>query len=164
MTRALLALQRLPGAERVQPQSRAGWIDALPWMGLGLIVGVSFLAQPVKFLTPGLDRTQLIAVGSVIFHASHAVQWALCLLLCSLLPQRKARPAIAWLCLAPLGALLALQQFWLLPTLDERLRLMQAGQMPPASLHHVIYIGLELLKLSALLALARQPAQPTAPH
>jgi hypothetical protein len=36
--------------------------------------------------------------------------------------------------------------------------------MPPASLHHVIYIGLELLKLSALLALARQPAQPTAPH
>ena len=45
------------------------------------------------------------------------------------------------------------QTFVLFPVLDDRIELIQAGQEPPASWHHIGYIIGEVIKLILLIAL-----------
>jgi hypothetical protein len=37
----------------------------------GVIIGISLVAQPVKFTASGVALAQQVRIGSVIFHASH---------------------------------------------------------------------------------------------
>lgn len=135
---------------------------ALPWLMLGLVAGVSLFAQPLKFLTPGLSTAQLVAVGSTLFHGSHALQWAGLMALALLVPRKRARPAIAWGALAVATGTLLLQSVWLTPELDARLAVMLSGQSPPASVHHGAYVLIEAIKMAALLRLATLPRRPPA--
>jgi hypothetical protein len=133
---------------------------ALPWIVVGALAGISFFAQPVKFLTPGLTTAQLASVGSTIFHGSHAMQWiALAVLAVVVVPAKVNRP-MARLVLLVACSSLAVQQMLLMPALDLRLLQLQEGAVPPASLHHTVYVMLELFKLAALVALARQRLAP----
>lgn len=131
--------------------------DALPWLAFGLVAGISLLAQPVKFLTPGLTLAQLVSVGATIFKASHAVQAALFVLIALVVPKRKLAQGQSWLYLAGAVTVLAIQQIILMPPMDTRLALLQAGTQPPPSWHHAAYVVLELLKLAALFLLGRLP-------
>lgn len=131
--------------------------DALPWLAFGLVAGISLLAQPVKFLTPGLTLAQLVSVGATIFKASHIAQAALFGLIALVVPRRKLARGQGWLYLAGAVTALAIQQTILMPPMDTRLALMQAGTQPPPSWHHAAYVALELFKLAALFLLGRLP-------
>jgi hypothetical protein len=145
----------------MRPNFNDRW-QPLPWVALGLVAGVSFLAQPVKFLTPSLSVAELVSVGATIFRGSHAMQWALLLLMAAVMPASKSRPRRAYLLLGAFALALALQQWGLIPALDARLALMQAGKTPTQSLHHGAYVGLELGKLLVLFMLGRMPSRITA--
>jgi hypothetical protein len=135
-------------------EARLRWAEALPLVALGMIAGVSFLAQPAKFLTPGLNLSQLVSVGSTIFDVSHAVQWGWLLLLAVVVPPAKDNRALAWALLAAFGLTLSLQQFGLMPPLEARLVELRQGLQPAPSLLHAGYAGLEALKLAALFVLS----------
>ena len=140
--------------DKVRTEAGPQWAEALPLVALGMIAGVSFLAQPAKFLTPGLSLAQLVSVGSTLFDVSHAVQWAWLVLLAFVVPRAKARKPLAWALLAGFAFALALQQFSLMPPLEARLVALKQGLQPAPSLLHFAYIGLEAIKLAVLLGLS----------
>jgi hypothetical protein len=133
------------------------FIGLLAALTAGVVVGVSFIAQPVKFTAAGVGLAEQVRIGSVIFHASHKVQLALLLVLvAAVLAKRVDRlRSLIWLAVAV--AALAAQWFWLMPLLDSRVAELSAGQTPAPNLWlHGAYVALEVSKLLALLALAWQ--------
>lgn len=125
-------------------------VTALVWAGM--VIGVSGLATPIKFTAPSLSLPVALEVGHVTFHLLSRVELGMAGLL--ILIGVVARPP-RWslLCIGIVLALVAVQAFWLLPALDERVAIVIAGDMPPPSSLHLWYIGVEVAKLMALLAL-----------
>ncbi|MEZ5902955.1 MAG: hypothetical protein R3D88_06570 [Alphaproteobacteria bacterium] len=91
----------------------------------GLILGVSFLATPIKFQAPNLTIPVALEVGKATFHLFNSVEWGVIILVIVL---TKTSPAIRkkWLMCALMFIALSVQSFWLLPALDIRtVRLLQ---------------------------------------
>ncbi len=134
----------------------------MPLLALGMIAGVSFVAQPAKFLTPDLSLPQLVSVGATLFDVSHALQWGWLVLLAVFVPRAKARRSAAWTLLTAIAITLALQQFGLMPALDAQLVALKHGLPAEPSLAHAAYIALETSKVAALVVLSvlRPAARP----
>lgn len=136
---------------RLRPWTLGVLIIALLW--LGLLLGVAFLATPVKFSAPSLTLPVALDVGRHTFSAFNKVEWVLsAALLLALLGG--ARTRLGCVLAVALIALVVAETLWLLPALDQRVGLIIAGQQPPASALHEIYIALELVKLAALVLVA----------
>lgn len=126
---------------------------ALAMLLVGVIVGISFVAQPAKFSASGITLAQQVRIGSVIFHASHMVQLgllgALMLAVWGEAWTAALRPFVVVLLV--LG-LLGLQALWLMPALDARVADLSSGiVLRPAPWLHVTYAALELGKPLALI-------------
>ena len=121
---------------------------------LGGLLGVSFLATPVKFQAPSLDLPTALDVGRVTFALLSKTEWTLCaLLIASTLVSPQSRN----LRLGFLGVLvvvLLLQAVWLLPVLDARVSQIMTGVAVPGTAHHLLYIAAEALKVLVLLGLS----------
>ena len=125
----------------------------VPAIWLGLLVGVSFIATPVKFAAPTLELGPALDVGRVTFALFSKIEWGVAGILALVVivagfPRYRAAGA------SVLILALALQTFWLLPALDLRVAAIIAGETLPASYHHNAYGGLEIVKSATLLALA----------
>ena len=116
---------------------------------LGMILGISFLETPVKFMAPGVTLEIGLDIGRQVFGIFNKVECGLALALAILVGiiRQKGRwvilPVVVW-------SSLALQTFWLLPLLDDRVGLILQGQTPPPSHLHTFYVVLEVLKAIAL--------------
>lgn len=137
-------------------------IVALIW--LGMLIGVSFLATPVKFIVQDLSLPVALQVGQATFDLFARVEWGLAaaLVATSGLAWRQ-RPLTLVLVLAIAGVV-AVQAVWLLPALDARVDQIVAGVTPEASSHHMLYASLEAAKallLAAAAFLALRRAGPT---
>jgi hypothetical protein len=120
---------------------------------LGLLLGVSFLATPVKFLAPSLALPVALDVGRQTFTAFNRVELVLAVALLACVAVGRMR----WVGLglaAILAALVAVQTFWLLPALDARVEIILQGGTPPASGLHVLYIWADALKGALLVVSA----------
>ena len=117
----------------------------------GLVIGVSFLATPAKFLAPSLPLAAALDVGRQTFFVLNRTELVLGAILAVLGSVRAPsfRP-LAW---AVPGSLALLQAGWLLPLLDARVQQVLDGGTPPESLLHAVYVGIEVAKLGTLLAL-----------
>ena len=139
-----------------QSSSASLWLTlaaaiALVW--LGMVVGVSFIATPVKFAAASLTRPVAFDVGGVTFALFSRIEWGVCALLAiTLLIARPRRIALAMLAL--LIAIILLQCLWLLPELNLRAAAVIAGKPLPPSIHHGVFAAIELLKVLLLAALA----------
>jgi len=116
---------------------------------LGMLLGVSFLATPVKFLAPSLSLPVALDVGRHTFAIFSKVEWLLsaALLVVVLAGDR------AWACVSAMIAaalIVVTEAIWLLPLLDQRVGLIIAGEVPEPSHLHNLYIVFELAKLLAL--------------
>lgn len=125
----------------------------LPVFWIGLLVGVSFLATPVKFQAPSLELPVALDVGQVTFALFNRIEWALAILL-AFAALISGFPRAWTLLLGLIAILLALQTFWLLPELNERVQVIIAGEMPPPSHHHMLYALAETLKFLVLLGMS----------
>jgi len=129
------------GAER-------GRSIALVWVGM--VLGVSFLATPAKFLAPSLPLPVALDVGRHTFRVFGRVEVALAALLG--LRAATARPTRP-LDLAP-GLMVLAQALWLRPRLEARMQQVMDGRVVPrSSCLHLAYVACETAKLAALLAL-----------
>ncbi len=121
------------------------WTIGIAWFASGVIFGVSFIATPAKFLASSLDLAQALDVGRATFAVMKWVDLALIgALIISTLSRKKDSSGV-------LGAVICavmLVQYWaLLPTLDERVSLIQAGIDVEPSFLHTLYIVLETTKI-----------------
>lgn len=115
----------------------------------GILIGVSFVATPAKFLAPSLTLPVALDVGRHTFAVSNPIEWgaAGALVLSGLASRISWRSWTVWLCAI---GILAVETFWLLPILDARVSLIIAGEQPPPTSHHAVYIACEVLKFGAL--------------
>lgn len=136
---------------RARPAAEAG-LAAAALLWAGMVLGVSFLATPAKFLAPSLDLPTALDVGRHTFGVFIPVEIAFAVLGAALalvaMPGRWGTAAVAAIC-----GVVALQAAWLRPALDARVGIVLAGGVPPEAPLHALYIGLEAVKLAALLAL-----------
>jgi sorbitol-specific phosphotransferase system component IIC len=132
-------------------------IAALLFIWIGLLVGVSLVATPAKYLAPSLPIAQALDVGRWTFHLLAWVEWGM------------AAAVAAWLIaawrsgsgtsiglvaglIAASVVVLAAEMFAIRPLLDARVVRIMAGEVVPPSAWHNVYIALEVLRLSLLLA------------
>jgi hypothetical protein len=127
--------------------SVAGLALSLFW--IGLLVGVSFLATPAKFLAPSLTLPVALDVGRHTFAIFNRVEWMLAATLLILVFANPRDVTVA--AGAGVAALIVVvEAVWLLPALDRRVGLIITGQQAPASNLHDIYIAIEVAKLLLL--------------
>jgi hypothetical protein len=116
----------------------------LLWAGLAF--GVSFIATPAKFEAASLSLSTALEVGQATFSISHLVQWGVAAVL--VIAAIGSRARWRWLTALPIAAL-AVQHVLIMPALAQRTAAVMAGAAPGSSIH-VVYIGVELVKIVAL--------------
>lgn len=144
-------------------RGRMAMIFFVAVLWLGLLLGVSFLATPAKFLAPSLALPVALDVGRHTFAVFNKVEWLLAatLLVLALTARRQETVLLG----AAVAALLVIvETAWLLPVLDRRVGLIIAGQVPSPSILHDLYIALAIVKLAALgvvaFAIGRRMVRP----
>lgn len=134
-------------------------VSALVWMGM--LLGVSFLATPVKFLAPSLTLPVALDVGRQTFGTFSIVEVlaSLAVLTAAVLSGGKQLNTVV---AALIGCLVAAQFLWLLPALDARVDIILQGRTPEESGLHNLYIAMDTAKLLllAMLAWSARAARP----
>lgn len=120
---------------------------------LGMVIGVSLLATPVKFQAPSLALPVALEVGRVTFGLFSRVEWVFAVLLTVSVVLPGAGRGARLLTAAVL-ALVAVEAIWLLPALDARVEAVIQGRPEPASWHHLLYAVAETAKAVLLAVLA----------
>lgn len=116
----------------------------------GMLVGVSFLATPAKFLAPSLSLPVALDVGRQTFAVFNRVELLLAVVSAGLvLAGARHWPSLIGIAVA--AALVVAETVWLLPLLDSRVGMIIAGQQPAPSRLHTLYIVFEAVKLLGLL-------------
>lgn len=125
----------------------------LPMLWLGMVLAISFLEAPLKFRAPGVTLPLGLGIGRLVFRALNTVEAVLAVLL--VLAAVIVGPGAAtWAWLGVAGAVLAVQIVVVRPPLSRRSDRVLAGEELPRSHAHYWYIGLEVVKVVALVALA----------
>ncbi|WP_417317192.1 hypothetical protein [Emcibacter sp.] len=120
-------------------------LPALYFIWTGLILGVSFIATPLKFLAPHLTLPVALEVGQVTLHFFNYIEWGLIVL--AILFSFAGRFSVwKWGMLVSIFLALSLQTFWLFPELDVRTELVMAGQPRNPDNLHGIFIIIEFFK------------------
>lgn len=102
----------------------------IPAVWLGLIIGLSFIETPLKFLAPGITTPLGLGIGRLVFTALSIAGWVLLLVLAGLgvAPRRENRAG--WMLIAGLAATAAVQSFVIRPLLSARSDVIIAGGDP----------------------------------
>ena len=128
----------------------------------GLVLGVSFLATPIKFRAKSLTRPVALDVGRTTFHAFGKLEWALSVALVVItIRVRSSLEPVDWLLIALVLVIVVGQTLWLIPRLDVRVEAVIAGEELPRSHLHSVYAGAEFAKALALLLLGAWTAGHT---
>lgn len=146
----------MPAQQRRIGATLAALTMTMLW--IGLLIGVSFLATPAKFLASGLSLAVALDVGRHTFAIFSKLECLLCLALVALLFSRLRTPLSVAMGVV-LVLVVLLETTWLLPLLDQRVGLILAGQPPAATLHHQLYVSLEVAKLIALIVVGAAMAR-----
>ena len=121
---------------------------ALPFVWLGLVLGISAIETPLKFKAPGITLELGLGIGRLVFRALNRVEVAIAVVLTILVAYRARSWPLALLVVT--DALLVVQVAYLRPRLDQRALQIIAGEDAPPSSQHGVYIALEAAKLVLL--------------
>jgi hypothetical protein len=125
------------------------WICFL-WVGM--TIGVSMIATPVRFTATTITREIALDVGRVVFVALNKAELVALIILLVVI-RVSGRTAKYWGFAAVLALIVIAQSQWLTPELAARTDMIINGVEPPASYAHAIYSSLELIKIGLLLYL-----------
>jgi len=123
---------------------------AFTW--LGLVLGISFLEAPLKFRAPGVTLRLGLGIGRLVFAALNRIEVVLAIAVWVTLLVGSRSPAA----LTAAGAVvlvLLVQLTAVRPALTRRSDRVLAGEDGPRSRAHLGYVGLEVVKVVALVAL-----------
>jgi hypothetical protein len=122
---------------------------AATFVWLGMVVGISFLEAPLRFRAPGVTLPIGLGIGRLVFRALNAVEAVLAVLVVvGLLAGSPGRAAVVAFLVA--AAALVVQVLAVRPFLSRRSDAVLAGDDGPRSRAHLWYVGLELVKVAAL--------------
>lgn len=125
----------------------------LPMLWLGMVLAISFLEAPLKFRAPGVTLALGLGIGRLVFRALNIVELALALVLVA--AALVVTPSGAtWLWLGTAVVILVVQVAAVRPPLSRRSDRVLAGEDLPRSHAHYWYVGLEVVKVVALIGLA----------
>lgn len=125
---------------------------ALTFLWLGMVLAISFIEAPLKFRAPGITIPLGLGIGRLVFRALNAVETLLALVIanCLVLGSPTTVSAVA---LGVAMAMLVGQVLVVRPALTRRTDAVLAapdGVTGPGSHAHLWYVGLEVLKVAAL--------------
>lgn len=119
---------------------------AAVFVWLGMVLGISFLEAPLKFRAPGVTLALGLGIGRLVFRALNICEAILAAI--ALAGLWGSGPVLAPLLVAVLT--LALQVVAVRPVLARRSDAVLAGKEMPRSRAHYAYVGLEAVKVIAL--------------
>ncbi|QZT63917.1 hypothetical protein [Mycolicibacterium austroafricanum] len=123
---------------------------AATFVWLGMVLAISFLEAPLKFGAPGVTLQIGLGIGRRVFRALNACEGVLAAAaLAATLIHGDATAALVALLAAT--AMLAAQLLFVRPALTRRSDAVLAGAEGPRSRAHYVYVGLELVKVIALI-------------
>lgn len=129
----------------------SGLAVAAVFLWSGMVLAISFIETPLKFRAPGVTREIGLGIGRLVFRALNAAEVLLALVLLGAAIAEDPPKNVAALGMVAVSALLV-QLAVVRPRLQRRTDLVLAGAGAPTSRAHYLYVGLELIKLGALLA------------
>ena len=121
---------------------------------LGMVAAISFIEAPLKFCAPGITLALGLGIGRLVFRALNSCEAVLAVVIAAALfiDRPPAAAVIAFGCAA---VALAAQLLAVRPALTRRsdtvLAAATADTDAPRSQAHYFYVGLELVKVVALL-------------
>lgn len=125
-------------------------VAAITFSWIGIVVAISFIEAPLKFRAPGITVPLGLGIGRLVFRAVNALETVLAVVIVVALVVGSMGPA-TWVPLAIAVAALVLQLVAVRPALTRRSDAVLAGEDAPRSHAHLAYVGLEVIKLVALL-------------
>jgi hypothetical protein len=132
----------------VQAASAAAVAAAFVW--LGMVVAISFIETPLKFRAPGVTLPIGLGIGRLVFRVLNACELALAAVLVASFAIKAPTTGIAVAVAVAVVTLLA-QVLAVRPRLTRRSDTVLAGGAGPRSRAHWAYVGLEIVKMIALL-------------
>ncbi len=115
-----------------------------------MVLAISFLEAPLKFRAPGVTLQVGLGIGRLVFRALNACEAALAALVIACMASKPPTPG--FLAAAVVAILvLAVQVLAVRPRLTRRSDAVLAGGEGPRSHAHWAYVGLEVVKVIALL-------------
>ncbi len=117
---------------------------------LGMVIAISFIEAPLKFRAPGVTLQVGLGIGRLVFRALNGAEL---LLAATTAVALLVRPPSVGAVVAAAVAVVALvvQVLLVRPQLAKRSNAVLAGEDGPRSRAHVVYIGFELVKVTALI-------------
>jgi hypothetical protein len=125
---------------------------AIPFIWVGALASISFMETPLKFTAPDVTLPLGLGIGRVVFQMLNHVEVALAVLMTFAIYFRRPKMKLPLALFGVVMLLLIMQTIWLLPVLGMRTDMIVAGQTPPPSSLHVIYIIFDAVKLILLFA------------
>jgi len=130
------------------------WISlrlVVPAVWFGMILALSFIETPLKFLAPGITLPIGLGLGRIVFWALAIAGWVLLLVLTIAAIPRPRITRADVIVLAALWVVLGIETFLIRPALSARSDVIIAGGDPGGSSLHYVYIAADLVLLALLL-------------
>jgi hypothetical protein len=121
---------------------------ALVFVWLGMVLAISFVEAPLKFRAPGVTLPIGLGIGRLVFRAVNALEAVLAIAVIVVLALGQPTTAAAVAAGVAVAALLA-QLVGVRPALTRRSDAVLVGHDGPRSHAHLVYVGLEVVKVVA---------------
>ena len=130
----------------------AAWAVAVAavFVWLGMVLAISFIETPLKFRAPGVTLQIGLGIGRLVFRALNACELALAAVLVACFAVTWPTTVVVVAAAVAVVTLLA-QVLAVRPRLIRRSDSVLAGGEGPRSRAHWAYVGLEIVKVVALL-------------
>lgn len=126
-----------------------------PALWLGLIIGISLIETPLKFMAPGMSLELGLGIGQLVFAAMNIIEVLLFIVLAASCITRGLDRRFLWVVVG-IGAVLLVKVAVIRPFLSRRTEAVLAGVDAGGSAWHYLYItadGLLLILLSTVLVM-----------
>jgi hypothetical protein len=124
---------------------------AVTFVWLGMVLAISFLEAPLKFRAPNVTLQIGLGIGRLVFRALNTVEVAFAIVILAVVVDGPMPTRIA-IAFTVAFAMLAIQLIAVRPRLTRRSDAVLAGSDAPRSRAHYAYVGLEVVKVVALIA------------
>lgn len=123
---------------------------ACVFVWLGMVLAISFLEAPLKFRAPGVTLQLGLGIGRLVFRALNATELVLGAVVVVALALQPPPVRVVVPVIVAVVALLV-QLLGVRPRLTRRSDAVLAGHEGARSRAHYVYVGLEVIKVIALL-------------
>jgi hypothetical protein len=123
---------------------------AATFVWLGMVLAISFIETPLKFRAPGVTLRIGLGIGRLVFRALNACELALATVVVASFAVTPSPTAVAVATAVAVVTLVA-QVLIVRPELTRQSDAVLAGGEGPRSRAHWVYVGLETVKVIALL-------------